>query len=492
LRTDWAAVGAITVLAAAVRLLGLDAKGFWEDEAVSIYLVHMDLGGMLSTIPDTERTPPLYYLLAWGWTRLFGYGEVGIRSLSVLIGTATVPVAFLAARELISRRAGIVVAALVAVNPLLVWYSQEGRAYALLVLTSALALFFFARALRDPRPRWLALWALCSILAIVAHYFAAFLFIGEAAWLLASMKRRRPALIAAGVPAAAGLALIPLAIAQGGSRENDWISDISIVQRVVEIPGFFMVGFEVPYPVVMGVAVAAGALTAWGLLLLLRRGDPSERRGSLVAGSVGAAGLIIPLALVVVGLDFFIYKNVLATLLPFAVVVGAGLGGVAAGRLGIGLAASMVALSLAVVVATASQPKYQRETWREGAEALGAPEGERAIVATPGDPALEPLGVYLPEARPLENGTALVAEIDVLALPRRDLGAIENPELPSLDQPPRPPADGFELVSSRRTEDFLLLRYRAPAPVSLSRDLLASSAADQGVEALVLLEPPRQ
>jgi uncharacterized membrane protein len=91
LRTDWAAVGAITVLAAAVRLLGLDAKGFWEDEAVSIYLVHMDLGGMLSTIPDTERTPPLYYLLAWGWTRLFGYGEVGIRSLSVLIGTATVP-----------------------------------------------------------------------------------------------------------------------------------------------------------------------------------------------------------------------------------------------------------------------------------------------------------------------------------------------------------------------------------------------------------------
>jgi hypothetical protein len=284
---------------------------------------------------------------------------------------------------------------------------------------------------------------------------------------------------------------VPMAIAQS-SATGDWIPDISIVQRVVEIPGFFLVGFEVPYPVVMVVAVVAAALVAWGLVLLLRRGDLLERRGALVAGSIGAAGFIIPLALVAVGLDFFIYKNVLATLLPFAVVVGGGFGAAGAGRLGVGLAAGLVALSLGVVVATASAPKYQRETWREGAEALGAPEGERAIVVTPGDAAPGPLAAYLPDAHRLQEETALVAEVDVLALPRRKLGAIANPELPSLDVLPGPPAPGYELVDSRRTDDFLLLRYRAPAPRRLSEDLLAASAADPGGEPLVLVEPASQ
>ena len=160
MRKDGVSVARITLLAAAVRLLGLDAKGFWEDEASTVLLLKEDLGRMLAGVADGERAPYLYYLLAWPWTRLFGDGEVGLRSLSVLFGAATVPVAYLAARELISRRAGVVVAALVATNPILVWYSQEGRTYALFVLLSALALYFFARALRDPSPRCLALWAL--------------------------------------------------------------------------------------------------------------------------------------------------------------------------------------------------------------------------------------------------------------------------------------------------------------------------------------------
>src|SRR5438876_576650 len=80
------------------------------------------------------RTPPFYYMLAWGWAKLFGTGEVGLRSLSALAGTLTIPAAYAAGRALSSRRAGLIAAALFAVNPLLVWYSQEARAYALLAL----------------------------------------------------------------------------------------------------------------------------------------------------------------------------------------------------------------------------------------------------------------------------------------------------------------------------------------------------------------------
>ena len=43
----------------------------------------MDLSGLLHAIPDSESSPPLYYLLGWLWTHVFGTGEVG---LAVAVG----------------------------------------------------------------------------------------------------------------------------------------------------------------------------------------------------------------------------------------------------------------------------------------------------------------------------------------------------------------------------------------------------------------------
>src|SRR3954463_7067423 len=155
------ALVALILLGAGLRFATLDLQSYWYDEAVTVGLVRMDLPGMLSAIYHHESTPPLYYVLAWGWAKLFGTGEVGLRSLSALIGTASIPVFYAAARELVSRRVGLAVAALAAVNPLLVWYSQEARAYALLALLCAASLLYFARLVRRPDDgRALALWAL--------------------------------------------------------------------------------------------------------------------------------------------------------------------------------------------------------------------------------------------------------------------------------------------------------------------------------------------
>src|SRR3954451_21168615 len=160
-------VAGLTALGAALRFSTLAVQSYWLDEAVTVVLVRKSLGGVLSMIPNSESTPPLYYVLAWLWAQLFGTGEVGLRSLSALIGTATIPVAYAAAARLVSPRAGLVVAALAAVNPLLVWFSQEARAYALLVLLATAALAVFARLLDGrPTPRALAAWAVLSALAL--------------------------------------------------------------------------------------------------------------------------------------------------------------------------------------------------------------------------------------------------------------------------------------------------------------------------------------
>ena len=169
------AVVALTALAAALRFSTLDVQSFSADEGVTVALLQLPLGKMLSTIPHSESTPPLYYVLAWMWTRVFGRGEIGLRSLSALCGTAAVPALYAAGKVLISRRAGLVAALLAAVSPLLVWYSQEGRAYALLTLLAALSLVLFARALSGGGSGSLAGWAVVSALVMATHYYGGFL-----------------------------------------------------------------------------------------------------------------------------------------------------------------------------------------------------------------------------------------------------------------------------------------------------------------------------
>ena len=85
---------AIVSAGAAVRFATLDLQSFWLDEGVTVgRLLRNDFGGMLGQVPASEQTPPLYYVLAWLWTRPFGTGEGGVRSLSALLGTATIPLA---------------------------------------------------------------------------------------------------------------------------------------------------------------------------------------------------------------------------------------------------------------------------------------------------------------------------------------------------------------------------------------------------------------
>src|SRR5262245_64002045 len=87
---------AITAFAAALRFGTLGQQSFWYDEVDTVALARRSLAGMLRTVPGTENTPPLYFLLAWFWSKIFGTSEVGLRSLSALAGTVTVPVAYLA------------------------------------------------------------------------------------------------------------------------------------------------------------------------------------------------------------------------------------------------------------------------------------------------------------------------------------------------------------------------------------------------------------
>src|SRR5438309_2776395 len=98
----------IVVAGALLRFATLDVQSYWLDEAATVNLMRKGFGGMISGVVSGESTPPLYYIVAWVWAKLFGTGEVGLRSLSALFGTLTIPVAYVLGRRAAGIRAGLI------------------------------------------------------------------------------------------------------------------------------------------------------------------------------------------------------------------------------------------------------------------------------------------------------------------------------------------------------------------------------------------------
>jgi mannosyltransferase len=442
----------LTVLGAALRIPTLDRQSYWLDELVTASLLDRGLGDVLREIPRTEATPFAYYVVAWAWGSIFGLGEVGLRSLSALAGTAMIPVAYGAGAVLVSRRAGLVAAALVATNPFLVWYSQEARSYALLAAFGAATVLAFGLALRGGRTP-LAAWAVLSAVAIATHYFAIFLVAAEAAWLLVRVRPRRSAVLAALLPGAVLLVHVPLLLAQRGNGES--VAGSSLVGRVAGIPKDLVVGYSFPAEA-LGSAVAALLLLV-GIALLFRLA-PGERLGALVSGSIAGAVVLVPVGLALVGIDYVIARNAIAAVVPAAVCVG---GGYATGRLGLATATVLCVLSATVALAPALDTGYGRTDWRGAAQALEAPQGPRAIVVTPymSRTLWRP---YLPGLREPGRVGARVEEIAAIGLATEGGYSAGRVEPPSVGSPKAVP--GFRVVGVERRPTYTLVLYRADRP----------------------------
>ncbi len=484
------AVGAITLLAALLRFYRIGHQGFWFDEGNTALLVHFSPGKMLGLIPQTESTPPLYYCVAWVWARLFGYGETGLRSLSAMCGVLVVPVAYGAGSKLISRRAGLIAAALTACSPLLIWYSQEARSYEMLVFLSSLSVLAFAYALENPTPRRVAAWVIASALALATHYYAILAVVPEAAWLLWMHRRQRAMQVGVGVVGVCGLALIPLAIGQSGTGNASWIAQAPLGRRLGQVIPQFASGFDGPAhsvlePLAIAVLVVAAALVFW-------RSDGVARRGALIAGGIALAGLVLNLVLIAGGVDDLITRNVLAIWMPAALFVAGGLAAARARRVGLVAAGVLCAIGVTTALGVAFDRNLERPDWRVVARALGtrpAPAGTRAILIQHYRDLL-PLSLYVPGLHFMGGGGATVSDLDIVSFtspPSAGFcwwGSACN-LWPSRAQVSYPVA-GFHEVSRRQELQFTIVRMVADHPVRLtpadvSRALTATHLANDGL-----------
>jgi mannosyltransferase len=471
----WALAG-LTALGVTVRFATLGVQSYHHDEVITAArVIPGEFEHMLRQVKGSESNPPLYYVLAWAWAKVFGTGEIGLRSLSALFGAATVPVAYLIGRELASNRAGLIAAAIVAVNPMLIWYSQEARSYAVLVFFGALALLFFVRALHSWLGRDLALWALASALALCSHYFAVFAVAIEAVWLLLAMRPMwRLVLPAVGAVVAVGLALLPLISAQVNPTHIGWIDHSALSLRLFEAGVSFLAGetgHVIAEPPRERYALIPVVLIGVALLLVALRGSPREKRGALLGLVVGLGIVLLASVVALAGKDYIVERNLLPALVPLAIVVAVGFAARGARRLGLVCAVVLCVYWLAYDVYVARTPNLQRPDFRDLAEQLGPPRRPRAIVTW--KLAADPIRFYLNgPSRRAYRGVLPVREIDVVSKPvvaRKPVGL--------------PP--GFRPVERRRLERLTLIRYVSPRIQQVPFNVLRDARTGFGRNAVV-------
>jgi len=210
---------ALTLLGAALRLWQIGGKGLWYDEAATALMARASAGEIIQFHWRAAfEHPPLWALLMVGWSRIFGQSEAALRLPAALAGIAMIPLlwrlcATLWPDDRLLRRLAV---GLAAFSPVLTFYSQEARMYALATLLAAAAVTLWVRLLDGARWPLAAaflgvVWAMLGL-----HYYSALLLACLGLfWLALLIARRRPPvkllllLVAAGAPAILWLRLAP-------------------------------------------------------------------------------------------------------------------------------------------------------------------------------------------------------------------------------------------------------------------------------------------
>lgn len=322
-------LAAITGVGVVFRLILMEDSLF-ADELSTFFVVNQDFSGMWFQVKSPqELTPPLYFVLAWLASKL-GSDPTLLRLPSVLAGVASIPLVYLLGSMTLGRRAAIVGAAITSLSPLMIYYSAEARAYALLtflVLCSAIVLLL---ALDRGSPGWWVLYAVLLAATMYTHYTGVFVIAAQTVWAFAVAPKARKAIcLSVALSVVLWAPWIGQYLADALNPNVDVVGKLHPFGPRIAVEDYlqFMIGvglpvptFEVPGPWPIAI-FGAGILVA--LIALWREGfsRPSQRTVLILvlaaATPVGAALSSL------VGPDTYVPRTLLISYPGFALVVAA-------------------------------------------------------------------------------------------------------------------------------------------------------------------------
>ncbi len=430
-----AALVAMLILAAALRLHDLGGRALWVDEAATLGFAGLPWAALFGEALWAETNPPTYYALVKLWLDMVGRAtDAMLRMPSVICGVAAIPPFMLFCRRAFGQPAGLAGGLLLAASAVHVRYSQEARSYVLLFLLYVLGLLA-AQALAEAKPgrpgRRAAILALGVLAAALVHVHATGVFAAASLFVfgiitLAAARRLSwasflPFLLAAVLGAILALPALAVAALQALDPASpiSWATPPALAEALATYRGVLLA----PYLTSLAIPVSAfQAAVLLASLLALRRNP--QAFGLLAA--LGFALATLFLASFVVPMLF--ERTVLFALAPVFALIAGGIG-LLGQRRGVAVTAA-AALVLLATQARALQNHYRINHYDEDWDRVAAlmaehGRGPDAAVALGGFEAMA-LRRYLDRADPGTPVVALVLEHETrLARLLRDMEAAD-------------------------------------------------------------------
>jgi hypothetical protein len=416
----------MTLVGFLLRRYHLGTESLWFDEADIVGQAHQPLPTLIEAFTKAGENGPLYTLMLHYWLALdsnlpvvgrlmsFVFGsslEAHVRGLSLLFGTAAIPLMFVFARRVGGVALGLVAAALLTINPFELWYSQDAKMYSLLVLMTLLTSILYVRAIESNAKSAWAAYIVATWIMLTAHSLSGLVLLAQilAAPILLRTKDQGPrtkddeqegsvqgqpgklssrrgfrlfwAMVIILAPVLPIIWLLVAAVATGTVDTGNWYAATSLPDILLTIFVKFAVNqaaptalgsLSIPWETIGALAMAALAVV--GVWAMLRTKDEGRRTNEDPSSFVGLHWLVFLLWLVPVlafwlvtlAVPLFQPRYLIMALPSYLIMAAAGilalwrfhpaLAAVPLALLGISTGAAMLTINYS--------PTPQKEDWR--------------------------------------------------------------------------------------------------------------------------------
>lgn len=184
----------ILTLGFILRIFNLDSDGFWLDETFSSVYASKSVEEIIAYCAKDVH-PPLYLLLLHYIGEYFGFTDISLRALSLILGTLSIYGVYLLANSFFNKKVALLAALLFALSPQALFYSQEARSYMLLVTVAIFSFYYMNQFLKETSVKRAIPYILTVTLLYYTHTLSVFVVFAQQLYFLYYFKIHKSLII---------------------------------------------------------------------------------------------------------------------------------------------------------------------------------------------------------------------------------------------------------------------------------------------------------
>jgi len=181
----------ILLLGSLLRLYDLGEESVWYDE--SFWIEQLDQPNLSFALKEAiihNMDPPLYQTFFYFWLKIFGKSEFWTRLPSAFFGILSIYFIFVLASYIYNKKVGLVVAFILSISRINIYYSQEARVYSFFVFMVIISYYLFLLVIDNRQMKHYIFYLISLIILLNTHYYGFFVVFSQLIYLIWSYRKK--------------------------------------------------------------------------------------------------------------------------------------------------------------------------------------------------------------------------------------------------------------------------------------------------------------